>query len=193
MSALPSLPGNQPASPFFTLFAGPEGHLGIPEKGGERPFSLDTLSAIHLWGRSGGGRCRTLSENFRKLCAEVPHSFLTRSNAFLQNSAKKVPQNFHRSFRKNPFANDPIIKWTGDKPHLLNPHLRHSKFLIVSWTAADKPHHLFDDFLTFLTFLTFFALREKSREVSKVFFDTFWRFLTWPLGWAKTRMASRKN
>ena len=44
-----------------------------------------TDSTVHLWGRSGRGHCRKFSANFRELSAEFP-----------------------QTFRKNPFANDPI-------------------------------------------------------------------------------------
>ena len=50
---------------------------------------------------------RNFQRNFRKLSAEFPHPFLTQYNISSANF-RKFSAEFPQTFRKNPFANDPI-------------------------------------------------------------------------------------
>ena len=50
---------------------------------------------------------RNFQRNFRKLSAEFPHPCLTQCNISSANF-RKFSAEFPQTFRKNPFANDPI-------------------------------------------------------------------------------------
>ena len=61
-------------------------------------------SAIHLWGRSGRGHCR-------KISAKFPRNFRTlswRNKTYFSANFRECSAEFPQTFRKNPFANDPI-------------------------------------------------------------------------------------
>ena len=47
-------------------------------------------------------------QTFSKHSANIPQNFLTQQNVFLQFSAT-FPQICHKNFRKDPFANDPLL------------------------------------------------------------------------------------